>query len=134
MIYSHNNDAIKLKNKGMFKRLSKAGKYSLQGLHAAWQHEAAFRTEIMVIILAVILLLITPSFTTIQNIVLLGVWVLPLILELINSAIEAVVDLASPTIHPLAGRAKDMASAAVFISVLFAIAVWGLIAVPVWLS
>jgi diacylglycerol kinase (ATP) len=67
-----------------------------------------------------------------QRIVLLGCWVFVIVVELLNSAIEAIVDLASPAMHELAGRAKDIASAAVMTSLLFTLVVWGCIAVPVW--
>jgi diacylglycerol kinase (ATP) len=109
----------------------KAYKYGWQGLQAAWQHEAAFRTELIVSLLAVVAALLTP-FTGGQRLLLLGCWVFVLIIELLNSAVEAVVDLASPNMHPLAGRAKDLASAAVLLAVLFTAVVWGLVAVPVW--
>ena len=125
------SDVKALKSKGVVKRIFKAMTYSSQGFKAAWIHEAAFRTEVILAIIAVVLALITP-FTAMQRFVLLGCWVLVIIVALLNSAIEAIVDLASPTMHTLAGRAKDIASAAVMSSLLFTIAVWGWIAVPVW--
>jgi diacylglycerol kinase (ATP) len=120
-----------LKSKGVLKRVFKAMTYSIQGFKAAWVHEAAFRTEAVLALLAVILAFASP-FTGMQRFILLGCWVLVVIVELLNSAIEAIVDLASPALHPLAGRAKDLASAAVMTSLLFTFAVWGWIAVPVW--
>jgi diacylglycerol kinase (ATP) len=125
-------DVQALKSKGILKRIFKAALYSSQGFKAAWQHEAAFRSEAILAIIATVLAFITP-LTAIQRFALLGCWVLVIIVELLNSAIEAIVDLASPALHPLAGRAKDIASAAVMMSLLFTIAVWGWIAVPVWL-
>jgi diacylglycerol kinase (ATP) len=120
-----------LKSKGVLKRVFKATTYSIQGFKAAWLHEAAFRSEAVLALLALLLAFATP-FTAMQRLILLGCWVLVIIVELLNSAIEAIVDLASPAIHPLAGRAKDIASAAVMTSLLFTLTVWGLIAVPVW--
>ncbi len=120
-----------LKSQGVFKRISKAMAYSVQGFNAAWRHEAAFRTELIVSLIAAGLAFVFP-FTTMQRLALIGSWVFVIVVELLNSSIEAIVDLASPDIHPLAGRAKDLASAAVMCSVLFALAVWGGIAVPLW--
>ncbi len=126
------HDVKALKSKGVVKRLFKAMTYSSQGFKAAWIHEAAFRTEVVLTLIAMMLAFLTP-FTAMQRFALLGCWVLVIIVELLNSAIEVIVDLASPDLHPLAGRAKDIASAAVMMSLLFTIAVWGWIAVPVWL-
>jgi diacylglycerol kinase (ATP) len=122
-----------LKSKGVFTRIVKAVTYSIQGIKAAWIHEAAFRTELVLTLIAVILAFTTP-FTGFERFVLLVCWCGVLIVELLNSAIEAIVDLASPDLHPLAGRAKDLASAAVMVSVLFTLGVWFWIAVPVWLQ
>lgn len=120
-----------LKSKGVFKRLFKATVYASQGFKSAWQHEAAFRTEAVLTALAILLACLTP-LSAMQRLVLIAVWVLVIIVELLNSAIEAVVDLASPVMHPLAGRAKDIASAAVMTTIVFAVTVWGVVAVPVW--
>jgi diacylglycerol kinase (ATP) len=120
-----------LKSKGVFTRIAKAMTYSAQGVKAAWIHEAAFRTELVLTLMAVILAFATP-FNGFERFVLLGCWCGVLVVELLNSAIEAIVDLASPDIHPLAGRAKDLASAAVMMSLVFTLGVWVWIAVPVW--
>lgn len=120
-----------LKSKGMLKRVAKATVYSIQGFKAAWRYEAAFRTELLLAIFFAVLALLTP-LTFSERFVLIGCWVFVLIVELLNSAIETVVDLASPELHPLAGRAKDLASAAVMASLVFTLAVWGCIAVPAW--
>jgi diacylglycerol kinase (ATP) len=126
------DSAATLKSTGIFKRLFKAFKYGLQGFQAAWTYEAAFRTELWVFLLAIVILAITPSLTLMQYAVLLGVWVLVMVIELLNSAIEAVVDLISPNIHPLAGRAKDLGSAAVLLTVTLAMVVWGVLIIPIW--
>jgi diacylglycerol kinase (ATP) len=120
-----------LKSKGVIKRIFKAIKYSSQGFRAAWHHEAAFRTEVVIAVIALILALITP-LTSVQRLILIACWVFVIVVELINSAIEAVVDLASPNMHELAGRAKDIASAAVMLSLLLTLAVWSWIVLPVW--
>jgi diacylglycerol kinase (ATP) len=121
-----------LKSKGVFLRLVSAVKYSIQGLRAGWQHEAALRSEMVALIVLCAAAFATP-LPAVQSVVLVGSVLLVLVVELLNSAIEAVVDLASPIMHPLAGRAKDMGSAAVMICVLFSCGLWAWIAVPVWL-
>jgi len=98
-------------------------RYSIKGLKAAFQHEAAFRQELFLC-----LLLIPASFwlgqTTVERLLLIGSCMLVLIVELVNSAIEAVVDRIGPELHELSGRAKDIGSAAVFIALAFTGIVW----------
>lgn len=107
-------------------RLMAATGYSWAGFQQAWQHEAAFREELLLL-----LLLAPASFwlgqTAAETAILLISCLVVLITELLNSAVEAVVDLASPTIHPLAARAKDIGSAAVFVALMQVLLVWGLI-------
>ncbi len=107
-------------------RISAAWQNSMKGLRAAWLHEAAFRQE-----LALCLLLIPVGLwlgnSALERLALVGSLLLVLIVEMLNSAIEAVVDLASPDHHELAGRAKDMGSAAVWLSLLLAGVCWGTI-------
>ena len=111
------------KSTGGLSRLSAALRYSWKGLKAALRYEAAFRQE-----LAVAAILIPCAFflgrTAPEVILLCGVVFLVLIVELLNSAVEAVADAISLDNHPLLGRAKDLGSAAVFLSVGFAIAIW----------
>ncbi len=126
------DSAASLKSTGIFKRLLKAFKYGVQGFQAAWTYEAAFRTELLILLLAIVLLAITPSLTLLQYVLLLGVWLLVIIVELLNSAIESIVDLVSPNIHPLAGRAKDLGSAAVLLTIMAATTLWLLWVVPIW--
>lgn len=112
--------------KGLARIIAATG-YSWAGLKQAWINEAAFREECLLLIPlipAAIWLGQTPS----QIALLLMSCLAVLITELLNSAVEAVVDLASPDIHPLAGRAKDIGSAAVFIALLQVLLVWGLVA------
>lgn len=107
-------------------RILKASIYSLQGLKAAVKHEAAVRQE-LALLMAAVLLLYWLDVSQIQRIVMLGTVVLVLIVELINSAIEAVVDRIGVEKHELSGRAKDIGSAAVFVALLFASFTWSYI-------
>lgn len=110
------------KNRG-FKRILLASGYSARGLQAAFRHEAAFRQELLLTLLLVPLacwLDIEP----LQRLLLIAVLVLVLIVELLNSAVEAAVDRIGAEHHELSGRAKDIASAAVLLSLLLAGATW----------
>lgn len=104
-------------------RVLKASIYSLQGLKAALKHEAAVRQELALLVVAV-LLLYRFDVSQIERILMLGTVVLVLIVELINSAIESVVDRIGVERHELSGRAKDIGSAAVFVALLFAAFTW----------
>ena len=112
-------------NRG-FRRIVKAAVYSWKGLVAAWVNEEAFRQEIMVCLVLVPLALWFGDNGIERAMLVLTVLLVPLV-ELINSAIEAVVDRVSPDQHLLSGRAKDMGSAAVFVSLVIMVAVWSLI-------
>ena len=113
------------KNLGL-KRLVNAFGYSLQGLKATYRGEEAFRQEVFVFLLAIPLALWIAS-DVIEVILLLGSVLLVLVVELLNSAIEAVVDRFGGEQHELSGRAKDMGSAAVLLISVNAGAVWLLI-------
>ncbi|MEJ4045958.1 diacylglycerol kinase [Erwinia sp. SLM-02] len=104
-------------------RIVKAAGYSWKGIRAAWQHEAAFRQEAVAAIIA-ILIACWLDVDAVTRVLLIGSVVMVIIVEILNSAIEAVVDRIGTEIHPLAGRAKDMGSAAVLLSILLAIFVW----------
>ena len=107
-------------------RLARAAGDSLRGLRAAWRTEAAFRQEC---VLAAVL--IPAAFfvgaTLVQSALLIATVALVLVVELLNSAVEAAVDRVGRERHPLAGRAKDMASAAVFVSLLVVVVTWALV-------
>lgn len=119
-------DISPFKGKAGLRRLINATGYSCAGLAAAFRNESAFRQELLLVaILAPTALWLGRS--GIERAMLLGALLLILIVELLNSALEAVVDLASPQPHSLAKRAKDMGSAAVLISLAAAAAVWALI-------
>ncbi|PID41215.1 MAG: diacylglycerol kinase [Proteobacteria bacterium] len=113
---------MKSKKKGIT-RIWYAYNYSLAGLKAAYRHEAAFRQELLLFLLLLPVILIIPV-SPIFTVLLFLVNGLVLIVELLNSAIETVVDMVSPDYHELAKRVKDIASAAVFISLLLAAVVW----------
>lgn len=106
-----------------FKRLAKAMAYSCQGLKAAWQHEAAIRQEIIAGGLAIVIALLLPVPVIAKLMMIGSVW-LVFIVELINSAIESVVDRCGTDFHPLSGRAKDIASAAVLVTIILAVIIW----------
>lgn len=108
------------------KRIFNAAGYSWAGLKAAFVHEAAFRQE-----LALCIILIPAGLwlgqTGIERALLVGSLLLVLIVELLNSAIEAAIDRFGGEQHELSGRAKDIGSAAVFIALLNVVLVWGLV-------
>ncbi|OCG42805.1 diacylglycerol kinase [Gilliamella sp. Bif1-4] len=104
-------------------RILKAAKYSLKGLKSAIKHEAAFRQELILLVVAYIVVMLI-DFSIYERILLLGSIGVVMITELINSAIECVVDRIGSERHDLSGRAKDYGSAAVFLSLLLTIILW----------
>jgi diacylglycerol kinase (ATP) len=104
-------------------RIIKAAQYSWQGFRAAYKHEEAFRQEVWLIILAVPLALWFGE-NGVEKALMIGSILLLLIVELLNSAVEAVVDRTGMERHKLSGRAKDMGSAAVTLAILNVILVW----------
>ncbi len=113
------------KKTGMRRIINAAG-YSWLGLKAAWRTEAAFRQEVMLAAVLLPLALVLGE-NGVERALLISVCLLVVIVELLNSAVEAVVDRIGPEHHPLAGAAKDMGSAAVFVSLLMVVLVWGLV-------
>lgn len=109
-------------NKGI-QRLINASRYSWQGVKAAYKHEEAFRQEVWLFIVAVPLALWLGD-TTIEKVLMIISVLLVMIVEILNSAIEAVVDRFGGEIHELSGRAKDMGSAAVTLSLLNVVIIW----------
>jgi len=113
-------------NKGI-RRIMRATVYSAQGLAHAIRHEAAFRQELVLLIV-----LLPVAFwlgqTIVERALLIGTLLMVLIVELLNSAIEAAVDRHGEEHNELSGQAKDMGSAAVFISLIVVVLVWGAIA------
>lgn len=107
-------------------RLRRATGFSLRGLQAAFQHEQAFRLEVYVLLLVVPLGLWLGE-GSLEKVLLISSWLLVMIAELMNSAVEAVVDRIGSEPHELSGRAKDIASAAVMLALALAGLTWVLL-------
>ncbi len=111
------------------KRIFKAAVWSWQGLRAAWLHESSFRLEVY--LLAVLgPLALWLGQTPVERALMIGSMLLVLAMELANSAIEAVIERYGAEFHELAGRAKDMGSAAVFVLMMNVLLCWGLVLAP----
>jgi diacylglycerol kinase (ATP) len=121
------------KSTGGIGRIAKAMRYSLQGFGHAIRYEAAFRQELLIAVPAIVVVWLLPV-PTIEKLVLFASVVLVLIVELLNSGIEAIVDRVSTEHHPLSGRAKDLGSAAVMLSLIVMAVCWAMIAGPVVLT
>jgi len=111
------------KKKGL-PRILAACRYSVHGLKFAFTQEAAFRQECLAFFISLIILFFLPVSLSLK-IFLFFVGGIVIIVELLNSAIEAIVDMANPEYHDLAKQAKDLGSAAVLVSVTFALLIWG---------
>ena len=110
-------------------RMLKAAKWSIQGLVAAWLHESSFRLEVYLFVV------LAPlgwwlGQTPVERVLLVGSLLMVLSIELLNSAVEAVIERYGAEFHELAGRAKDMGSAAVFVLMLNVLLTWGAILLP----
>ena len=117
------------KSKSGFKRIFSAVFYSIDGFRAAWKHEHAFRQELMIAVAGIVIAVFLPV-TSLERLALIAVLLLVLIIELLNSAIEAVVDRVSLDRNPLSKNAKDLGSAAVMLAFFLALATWGIIVGP----
>lgn len=106
-----------------WRHLVHSTRYSLKGLKAAWRHEAAFRQE-LILFLLLLPLVVWVGDGPVEWVLLLGSGLVVLAVELLNSAIESVVDRIGPEHHELSGRAKDLGSAAVMASLLLAGLTW----------
>ena len=109
------------------RRIIHAAGYSAQGFSHAWRHEAAFRQELALAVL------LTPvalwlGQTIVERAALIALLLLVLVVELLNSAIEAAIDRHGDEHHELSGRAKDLGSAAVFVVLTMVVLVWGAVA------
>lgn len=113
-------------NEKGIKRFFNAILFSLAGLKVAWTHEEAFRQEVIVLIIA-IPLAIWLDKSNIETLMLIGSIIFVLIVEILNTGIEAVVDRAGFEYHEFSERAKDLGSAAVMLSILMSISTWILI-------
>jgi diacylglycerol kinase (ATP) len=113
-------------NRRGLRRLLAATQCSCAGLVSAWRNEEAFRQEVVVGAV-----LIPAAFwvgtTSVERLLLLGTVLLVLIVELLNSAVECTIDRIGTDHHPLSGRAKDISSAAVFLSLVMAVTTWGML-------
>lgn len=116
-------DGRAMKGKRGLQRILNATRYSLDGLRAAWDNEDAFRQEVILALILVPTALALP-LPLVETILLVGVVVLVLIVELLNSGIEAAIDRDSYEINALGKRAKDIGSAAVMLSLLLALGTW----------
>ena len=109
------------------RRIVNATFFSFAGLSAAWRNESAFRQELLLCVV-----LVPAGFwlgrTAVERALLVGTCLLVLIVELLNSGLESVVDRIGEERHALSGRAKDLGSAAVFVALMLTLVVWGLIA------
>lgn len=108
------------------RRLIRATGFSLKGLAAAARHETAFQQELALTVVLVPLALWLGD-SGLERALLIAVWLLVLMFELVNSAIEAVVDRIGPEQHTLSGRAKDIGSAVVLVALINAALVWTLV-------
>lgn len=111
------------------RRIFQAAGWSMQGLRAAWLHESSFRLEVYLFVV------LAPlgwwlAQTALERVLLIGSMLLVLSIELLNSAVEAVISRYGDEHHELAGRAKDMGSAAVFVLVMNVLLTWGAIVGP----
>jgi len=125
----HTAEPSSFKSRGGLQRVWRAAGYSWAGLRAALRHEAAFRQE-LALGLPLLLLAWVLAPTRWQALALSASIVLVWIVELLNSAIEALADAVSAERHPLLGRAKDLGSAAVMLALTLSVATWAVVFWP----
>jgi diacylglycerol kinase (ATP) len=123
---SMDQPSSQFKSKGGLARIAAACRYSIEGFKTAWRYEHAFRQELMVAVPAAIVALVL-KISAFQKLALIAVLGLVLLVELLNAAIEAVVDRVSLERHPLSKAAKDLGSAAVALAIAMAAATWAVI-------
>jgi len=108
-------------------------RWSLKGLAIAWRTESSFRLEVWLFVpLAPLAFWLGQN--GIERVILIGSMILVLSAELLNSSIEAVIERYGAEHHEMAGRAKDMGSAAVFVLMMNVLLCWGLLLIPRWLA
>ncbi len=129
-----NPSRVPIKNRlyGIVQRWINAFRWSLKGLAAAWRNEMAFRQELLAILVMAPTALWLGT-TAVQRSLLIGCLLLVVVVELLNSAVESVVDRIGLEQHPLSGQAKNLASAAVLVALIIAALVWGLIIWERWM-
>ena len=113
-------------------RVVQAFRYSIDGLAGTWRTEGAFRQEVLIAAVLVPLSVFL-NVTMIEHVLLVGSVLMVLIVELLNSSMEAAIDRISLDRHPLSKKAKDTGSAAVLLAIVLAMIVWGAIVVPLTL-
>jgi diacylglycerol kinase (ATP) len=116
-------DASALKGKTGVTRLVNATRYSCQGFAAAWKTEEAFRQEAVLAVVLIPLAVCLPLELT-EKLLMIAAVVNVVIVEVLNSAVEAVVDRFGGEIHPLSGKAKDLGSAAVLLALCLCAGIW----------
>jgi diacylglycerol kinase (ATP) len=109
------------------RRLYDATGYTIAGLAAAWRGEEAFRQEVLLAIILVPLAFWLGN-TALERLLLIGSWLVVMIVEILNTAVEATVDRVGDEYHPLSKQAKDLGSAAVFLALILAALAWATIA------
>jgi diacylglycerol kinase (ATP) len=120
------------KSKSGLKRIFSALSYSLDGLKAAWASEHSIRQELLLLVAATLIAFSLPV-TALERLMLIGVVVQVLIIELLNSAMETIVDRISLERNPLSKKAKDIGSAAVLLTLSLAAATWIVIVLPLFM-
>ena len=120
------------KGKTGLDRIIQACFNSLAGLADAWRNESAFRQEILIAVVLVPIACIAPV-SAVERALLIGSVLLVMIVELLNTSVEAAIDRISFDHHSLSKRAKDIGSAAVFMSLVLLAVVWGLVLLPRYL-
>jgi len=121
------------KGKRGLRRIVNAFNYSMSGLRLAYRHEHAFRQELLGAAIVIPIACVIPAMP-VERVLLIGSVLLVLIVELLNSSIEAAVDRSGLDTHHLAKRAKDIGSAAVFLALILVATAWLLIAGPMLLA
>ncbi|HZD42116.1 MAG TPA: diacylglycerol kinase [Terriglobales bacterium] len=112
-----------------FNRLVQATVISFNGLREAYRSEPAFREELLVLLLVIPTAWVLTN-TGMERALLIGSWMLVIVVEMVNSAIEAAVDRMGSERHELSQKAKDLGSAAVFCSIVLSITVWIVVLFP----
>jgi len=111
-------------------RIWKAFGYSMQGLVGAWQTEGAIKQEVLAAVVLIPTALLVGDLVPIERVMLVASVLFVIVVELLNSALEATVDRIGPERHPLAKKAKDTGSAAVLVAIVIAFITWGAILGP----
>lgn len=114
-----------------FRNFFSALSFSIEGFRAALRHEPSFREDLLFVVVLTPLAIILPV-NAVSTAIMIGALFLIIIVELLNSAIEWTIDYISTDHHPVAKRAKDMASAAVFLSYVNCVVVWAIILLANW--